>query len=324
MGRQPRRWKGGGQHGLVHRRRAPTASGTHRGGRARGGRPGGPGATHDRLPPAARTCSSVIEAVPVVAGEEDVAHATGVCATAPGTEAERPSQSIATVRTEFLQRRRAAVRSRRRVAFELAAASPPVTVRRGGGAMARRRRRAVVVLAVGAGLVVALAAVAVVVATGRGRHAAAGARPPAGPAAERHGGAGDRRRHGRRARSTAATSTCASSGSTRPRRSIPTEPVMCFGPEASAETHRLLPAGTPVRLVRDVEARDAYGRLLAYVYRADGRHVREPGPGRGRVRRRARHRPEHRPRRRAAGRGRRTPSGPAGACGAAVVRSGSR
>jgi micrococcal nuclease len=51
-------------------------------------------------------------------------------------------------------------------------------------------------------------------------------------------------------------------------------PVMCFGPEASAETHRLLADGTPVRLVRDVEARDVYGRLLAYVYRAtDGTFV---------------------------------------------------
>ena len=29
------------------------------------------------------------------------------------------------------------------------------------------------------------------------------------------------------------------------------------------------PAGTPVRLERDVEARDDYGRLLAYVYRLD-------------------------------------------------------
>jgi micrococcal nuclease len=49
----------------------------------------------------------------------------------------------------------------------------------------------------------------------------------------------------------------------------PNKPVMCFGPEASAETHRLLPDGTRVRLVRDTEARDAYGRLLAYIYRAD-------------------------------------------------------
>src|SRR3546814_15028520 len=31
----------------------------------------------------------------------------------------------------------------------------------------------------------------------------------------------------------------------------------------------LLPAGTAVRLGRDVEARDRYGRLLAYVIRAD-------------------------------------------------------
>jgi micrococcal nuclease len=54
----------------------------------------------------------------------------------------------------------------------------------------------------------------------------------------------------------------------------PDRPVMCFGPEASAETHRLLPDGTKVRLVRDVEARDAYGRLLAYVYDAtDGTFV---------------------------------------------------
>jgi micrococcal nuclease len=54
----------------------------------------------------------------------------------------------------------------------------------------------------------------------------------------------------------------------------PDRPVMCFGPEASAETHRLLPDGTAVRLVRDAEARDAYGRLLAYIYRAtDGTFV---------------------------------------------------
>lgn len=49
----------------------------------------------------------------------------------------------------------------------------------------------------------------------------------------------------------------------------PNKPVMCFGHEASAETHRLLPDGTKVRLVRDTEARDVYGRLLAYIYRAD-------------------------------------------------------
>ena len=49
----------------------------------------------------------------------------------------------------------------------------------------------------------------------------------------------------------------------------PRSPVDCFGPEASAATKALLPEGTAVRLVRDVEARDRYDRLLAYVYRAD-------------------------------------------------------
>ena len=54
----------------------------------------------------------------------------------------------------------------------------------------------------------------------------------------------------------------------------PDSPVECFGPEASASTHELLPSGTPVRLERDVEARDGYGRLLAYVVRAsDGMFV---------------------------------------------------
>jgi micrococcal nuclease len=45
--------------------------------------------------------------------------------------------------------------------------------------------------------------------------------------------------------------------------------VQCYGPEASAFTKQLLPEGTAVRIVRDVEARDDYGRLLGYVYRAD-------------------------------------------------------
>ena len=47
----------------------------------------------------------------------------------------------------------------------------------------------------------------------------------------------------------------------------PRQPVECFGKEAAAHTAELLPAGTRVRLVRDVEPRDRYGRLLAYVYR---------------------------------------------------------
>lgn len=48
----------------------------------------------------------------------------------------------------------------------------------------------------------------------------------------------------------------------------PRRPVQCFGHEASHHTKGLLPPGTPIRLVRDAEARDKYGRLLAYVYRA--------------------------------------------------------
>lgn len=54
----------------------------------------------------------------------------------------------------------------------------------------------------------------------------------------------------------------------------PRRPVECFGAEASARTKALLPQGEALRLERDVEARDRYGRLLAYVYRArDGLFV---------------------------------------------------
>ena len=54
----------------------------------------------------------------------------------------------------------------------------------------------------------------------------------------------------------------------------PRKPVQCFGKEASAHTHELLPPGTIVRLERDVEPRDKYDRLLAYVYRlSDGLFV---------------------------------------------------
>ena len=45
--------------------------------------------------------------------------------------------------------------------------------------------------------------------------------------------------------------------------------VECFGKEAAKHLTSLIPNGTVVRLVRDVEARDRYGRLLAYVYRAE-------------------------------------------------------
>ena len=49
----------------------------------------------------------------------------------------------------------------------------------------------------------------------------------------------------------------------------PNTPVQCYGPEASAHTKSLLHKGDPLHLERDAEARDTYGRLLAYVYRAD-------------------------------------------------------
>ncbi len=48
----------------------------------------------------------------------------------------------------------------------------------------------------------------------------------------------------------------------------PRKPVQCFGAEASAHSAELLPPGTEVRLEPDVERRDRYDRLLAYVYRA--------------------------------------------------------
>lgn len=47
----------------------------------------------------------------------------------------------------------------------------------------------------------------------------------------------------------------------------PSKPVQCWGPEASARTHELLPEGTEVLLQRDAEARDRYGRLLVYAWR---------------------------------------------------------
>ena len=49
----------------------------------------------------------------------------------------------------------------------------------------------------------------------------------------------------------------------------PDRPVQCYGAEASAYLESLVPVGTPVRLERDAVARDRFGRLLAYVYRAE-------------------------------------------------------
>jgi micrococcal nuclease len=54
----------------------------------------------------------------------------------------------------------------------------------------------------------------------------------------------------------------------------PNHPVDCYGKEASAFTTSMLPVGTEVQIVRDVEARDVYDRLLAYVTRtSDGMFV---------------------------------------------------
>jgi micrococcal nuclease len=48
----------------------------------------------------------------------------------------------------------------------------------------------------------------------------------------------------------------------------------CFAAEATAFTRSLIPVGTGVRLVYDVERTDRYGRTLAYIYRtADGLFV---------------------------------------------------
>ena len=49
----------------------------------------------------------------------------------------------------------------------------------------------------------------------------------------------------------------------------------CYGPEASAYVSSLLPEGTEVRLERDVTDVDFFGRLLRYVYLADGRMLNE-------------------------------------------------
>lgn len=54
----------------------------------------------------------------------------------------------------------------------------------------------------------------------------------------------------------------------------PTRPVQCFGEEASLYLAGLLPAGSGITLVRDVEARDAYDRVLGYIVRSrDGLFV---------------------------------------------------
>ena len=55
-------------------------------------------------------------------------------------------------------------------------------------------------------------------------------------------------------------------GADTPETVDPRKPVQCYGPQASAYTHRRLAPGTHVTLETDAEPRDKYGRLLAYVY----------------------------------------------------------
>ena len=50
----------------------------------------------------------------------------------------------------------------------------------------------------------------------------------------------------------------------------PSKPIECFGPEASAFTKATLAKGSTVKLLRDVEPRDRFQRLLVYLFLADG------------------------------------------------------
>jgi micrococcal nuclease len=54
-----------------------------------------------------------------------------------------------------------------------------------------------------------------------------------------------------------------------PETNHPSRAVECFGEEASRFLGDLLPLGTDVRLVYDVEPEDRFGRTLAYVYRVE-------------------------------------------------------
>ncbi len=55
-------------------------------------------------------------------------------------------------------------------------------------------------------------------------------------------------------------------GADTPETVDPRKGVQCYGPQASAHTKARLAPGTHVSLELDAEARDKYGRLLAYVY----------------------------------------------------------
>lgn len=53
----------------------------------------------------------------------------------------------------------------------------------------------------------------------------------------------------------------------------PNAPVECFGPEASDRLKELIPPGSEVRVERDAEIRDRYGRLLLFVFRLSDRRL---------------------------------------------------
>ncbi|MGI9607612.1 MAG: thermonuclease family protein [Acidimicrobiales bacterium] len=55
----------------------------------------------------------------------------------------------------------------------------------------------------------------------------------------------------------------------------PNRPEQCFGAEATGRLSDLLPTGSVVRIERDVEGRDQYGRLLGYVFAAEAGFVNE-------------------------------------------------
>lgn len=74
----------------------------------------------------------------------------------------------------------------------------------------------------------------------------------------------------------AVTETVRLIGINTPETSDPRRPVECFGAEASEEARRIL-SGAYVELQSDPtqDTRDRYGRMLAYVYRADGLFLNE-------------------------------------------------
>ena len=70
-----------------------------------------------------------------------------------------------------------------------------------------------------------------------------------------------------RAQVAGTTETIRLVGVDTPETKHPTKGVQCFGPQATEFLTKMLPAGTTLRIERDQEARDAFGRLLLYLFR---------------------------------------------------------